>query len=39
MNFKELASLYKAELLENVVPFWEQFSVDWEDGGFYTCLD
>jgi N-acylglucosamine 2-epimerase len=38
-DFKELAKLYKDTLLNNVVPFWEQNSIDWEQGGYYTCLD
>lgn len=39
MNFKELSVQYKNELLENVVPFWEQHSPDREFGGYFTCLD
>ncbi len=38
-DFKELAKLYKDTLLNNVVPFWEQNSIDWEAGGYFTCLD
>jgi N-acylglucosamine 2-epimerase len=34
-----LANLYKNTLLNNVLPFWEQYSVDWEKGGYFTCLD
>ena len=32
-------SLYRGELLDNVLPFWEQFSLDGECGGYFTCLD
>ena len=39
MNFTSLAALYKAELLENVIPFWETHSIDKEGGGFFTCLN
>ena len=39
IDFKELAQKYKSELLENVIPFWEKNSVDFEYGGFFTCLD
>jgi len=39
MNFKQLAELYKNELLGNVIPFWEKHSGDKEYGGFFTCLD
>jgi N-acylglucosamine 2-epimerase len=38
-DFKALAQLYRETLLDNVVPFWEQNSIDWEQGGYYTCLD
>jgi len=30
---------YRKALLEDVVPFWMDHSVDMEVGGFYTCLD
>jgi N-acylglucosamine 2-epimerase len=39
MGFDELADLYRDALLEDVIPFWEQHSVDWERGGYFTCLD
>ena len=38
-DFKKLAKLYKDTLLDNVLPFWEQNSIDWEQGGYFTCLD
>ncbi|MGF1604008.1 MAG: AGE family epimerase/isomerase [Thermosynechococcaceae cyanobacterium] len=33
------AAQYKSALLENVLPFWAQHSIDHEQGGFFTCLD
>lgn len=39
MDFKKLANKYKAELLDNVLPFWLDNSIDKEYGGFFTCLD
>jgi N-acylglucosamine 2-epimerase len=38
-KFHNLAELYKNTLLDNVLPFWQQHSVDWEQGGYFTCLD
>lgn len=38
-NFNNLATQYKAELLDNIVPFWLHHSQDLEKGGYYTCLD
>ncbi len=38
-DFQELAKLYKDTLLDNVLPFWEQNSIDREYGGYFTCLD
>lgn len=33
------AALYRDELLKNVLPFWEKFSPDRQNGGYYTCLN
>ncbi|WP_319419190.1 AGE family epimerase/isomerase [Pleurocapsa sp. FMAR1] len=38
-TFKNLAQVYKDTLLNNVVPFWSNHSVDEEYGGYFTCLD
>ena len=38
-KFSDLSLLYKNTLLNNVIPFWEQHSLDWEYGGYFTCLD
>ena len=35
---RTLLARRKAELFENVVPFWIKHSVDAEEGGFLTCL-
>jgi N-acylglucosamine 2-epimerase len=39
IDFKEMNSRYKTELLENVLPFWLGKSQDKEYGGYYTCLE
>jgi N-acylglucosamine 2-epimerase len=39
VEFRKLADQYKNELLMNVIPFWEKYSVDREAGGYFTCLD
>jgi N-acylglucosamine 2-epimerase len=36
MNY---AKLYKDNLVNNVIPFWTQHSIDKEFGGFFTCLN
>lgn len=36
---KKYIELYKNTLLEDVLPFWRQFSIDHVDGGYFTCLD
>jgi N-acylglucosamine 2-epimerase len=33
------SSLYKEELLTNILPFWMKFSKDEKNGGYFTCLD
>jgi N-acylglucosamine 2-epimerase len=38
-KFAPLAQLYKNALLQDVIPFWERHSLDWEQGGYFTCLD
>ena len=38
-EFKQLAALYQNELLHKVIPFWEEYSIDWQEGGYFTCLD
>lgn len=39
MNFTQLAQIYRTALLEDVVPFWINHSLDEDCGGYFTCLD
>jgi N-acylglucosamine 2-epimerase len=34
-----LAELYRDVLLEDVIPFWTNHSIDSKCGGYFTCLD
>jgi N-acylglucosamine 2-epimerase len=38
-QFRSLAALYQNTLLNDVIPFWERHSIDWQQGGYFTCLD
>ncbi|MEL6580650.1 MAG: AGE family epimerase/isomerase [Cyanobacteria bacterium J06621_12] len=38
-QIKQLTELYKNTLLDNVLPFWSQHSLDLQYGGYFTCLD
>ncbi len=38
LDFLTLATLYKTTLLENVIPFWENHSIDTHCSGYFTCL-
>lgn len=38
-SLQKLAQQYRAELLDNILPFWMDFSRDEKNGGFFTCLD
>jgi N-acylglucosamine 2-epimerase len=38
-NFQALAWQYRDTLLQNVIPFWMEHSIDQEQGGYFTCLD
>ena len=35
----DLESLYRQQLLEGVIPFWEVRTADREQGGYLTCFD
>ena len=39
IDFKQLAQQYKSELLDRVMPFWMEKSIDEEFGGYFTCLE
>ena len=39
MAMKCHAEQYKNELLDGILPFWMNHSVDSKNGGFFTCLD
>ena len=30
---------YRDELLNHIIPFWESYSPDRENGGYFTCID
>lgn len=38
VRFADLLALYRAELLERVVPFWMEHAIDWQNGGILTCI-
>ena len=38
MNADQLADQYREALLSDVIPFWEDHSVDREQGGYFTFL-
>lgn len=38
-RFAQLRDTYQAGLLDDVLPFWQKYSLDKEFGGFFTCLD
>lgn len=35
----DFGMLYKNALLQDILPFWEKHSLDWEYGGYFTSLD
>lgn len=37
-RFSDLLAIYRAELLEHVVPFWLRHAIDWANGGILTCI-
>ena len=38
-KLKAYSSLYKNELVNNILPFWLENSKDELNGGYFTCLD
>ena len=38
-DFRALADLYRSTLLEKILPFWQRHSLDYDYGGYFTCLD
>jgi N-acylglucosamine 2-epimerase len=38
-DFQTLATQYRDTLLNDILPFWEKYSIDWQKGGYWTCLD
>ncbi len=38
-EIKKLKEFYHKELINDVIPFWQENSVDWEYGGFMDFLD
>ena len=34
-----LKSELETELYDRVLPFWEKYSPDYENGGYFNCLD
>jgi len=34
----KFSKLYRDTLLNDIIPFWEKFSIDKDNGGYYTCL-
>ncbi|MFN4144503.1 MAG: AGE family epimerase/isomerase [Runella sp.] len=39
MNPSDYQTLYRDTLLHDVLPFWQQHSLDKIHGGYFTCLD
>ena len=39
MNWQTYSDRYERELLESIIPFWENNSIDKKYGGFFTYLD
>lgn len=33
------SALYRADLTDNILPFWLEYGLDRKHGGIYTCLD
>jgi len=38
-NLSHYLRVYENELFEKVIPFWEKYSIDTVNGGYFNCLD
>ncbi|MHC4520360.1 MAG: n-acyl-d-glucosamine 2-epimerase [Planctomycetota bacterium] len=38
-DVETLSEQYRDELFGQVIPFWERYSLDEPEGGYFTCLD
>jgi len=38
IDLSKYIKAFRVELLEHVLPFWERYSLDREQGGYFTCL-
>ncbi len=38
-TFEQYRKQYELELFNHVIPFWETYSPDWKNGGYFNCLD
>jgi N-acylglucosamine 2-epimerase len=38
LNFTNLLTLYRSELLDRTIPFWLKYGIDWKYGGICTCI-
>ena len=39
MSKISFSALYLKELTQEVIPFWEKYSIYEEYGGYFTCID
>jgi N-acylglucosamine 2-epimerase len=39
ISFTELGQTYQQTLLDDILPFWEEYSIDTQCGGYFTCLE
>ena len=38
-SIENYRDIYKTGLLEDILPFWMKYGIDWKDGGYSLCLD
>ncbi|NER13773.1 hypothetical protein GWK08_10005 [Leptobacterium flavescens] len=39
LNINDLKEIYHSALFDDVIPWWEKYSIDWEQGGYLTRLN
>src|SRR5574341_386558 len=38
-KYRQYAKQYRDALLDDVMPFWQKYSIDLSHGGYFSCLD
>ena len=38
-KLRNLLDFYRSELLDNIIPWWMEHAIDWDNGGIYQFIE